>query len=158
MQIVSRPSIKRIGTPLLIGFMLACIISYHFSTFKRSKYESPLFDYNTDTVIGVIIIWIIVGIGLYISCKNDLLEVALSETGIRLRNPITRKTRFIKYDEIKKVKMPRYSVGADRKSSYCQLEIELKNNKKIELSDSALNDIKETCQYIQNKVSEVSLK
>jgi hypothetical protein len=159
MKIITRSLKKRIGNSLLIGFVLGCIISYEFSTYKRSEYDVNLFDYNTDTILGVIIIWIIVGVALYFSCKNDLWEVALSEIGIRLRNSITGKTRFIKYDEIKKVKIPRYSVGLDRESSYCQLEIELKNNKKnIEINESVLSDdIRETCRYIQNKVYEVSL-
>jgi len=159
MRIITRSLKKRIGKSLLIGFVLGCIISFYFSTYKRSKYDVPLFDYNTDTILGVILIWIIIGVTLYICIKDDIFEVALSEDGIRLRNSITGKTRFIKYDEIKKVKMPQYSAGVNRESSYCQLEIELKNNKKkIEINESVLiDDIRETCRYIQDKVYEVSI-
>jgi len=87
-------------------------------------------------------------------------EVAISEKGIRFRNLITRKIRFIKYDEIKKVKRKRYDahVGGrvPRGVRFDELEIALKSGEVILFEKERLKDIVATHEYIRDKVSEVS--
>ncbi len=141
---------------LPILFLLSAIIDAIF--FSQQDSGRSISDWFGLFVI--LSIPISVGYFLISNSISSAWELAISEDGIRLRNIILRKTRSIKYDEIKKVKRVRYSECIGRTGcpiTYRQLEIELTSKEKdIVFSESRLKNLIETHQYIRDKVSEVS--
>jgi hypothetical protein len=151
MQVVVTPSYKKKTSVYYVAFSIGVYFALTFSVFTIFKYASgqKWYLYEFYAIISIVTANI-VGVCFFIyGCIKDARELTVTEEGIKIRNTVTKKERFIKYGEIQKVKRQR-TVVHHRYAARCYLEIELKKGKFIVFEDDELIDIAEAYNCIHS--------